>query len=65
MNQKKAGGRPAKGGIRRKTMIHKDITSSLSFCQAKLSKNPDISILSGVEKNQSRGEKHEKEKCWN
>jgi len=50
MNQKKAGGRPAKGGIRRKTMIHKDITSSLSFCQVKIIKNPNTSILFGVEK---------------
>jgi len=34
---------------RRKTMLHKDIISSLSFCQAKLFKKPDISILFGVE----------------
>jgi hypothetical protein len=53
MNQKKAGGRPAKGGIRRKNMLHKDITSSLSVCQAKIIKKLNIFILFGVEKNQS------------
>lgn len=65
-NETKKGRRSAgQRRNRRKTMLHKDIISSLSFCQAKLFKKPDISILFGVEKNQSRGEKYGKEKCWN
>jgi len=49
-NETKKGRRSAgQRRNRRKTMLHKDIISSLSFCQAKLFKKPDISILFGVE----------------
>ncbi len=64
MNQKKAGGRPAKGGIGEKRCFIKILYPVYRFVKRNYAKTTDISILS-VKKNQSIGEKNEKEKCWN